>query len=61
MKQRIVWSLRLALVAIGLLAVARRTYVLLNPPPPGPPRFAAAALGAGFARHPALTSEQIFP
>jgi hypothetical protein len=41
-KARFIWSLTLILVTIGLLAAARRAFVLLNPPQ-GPPRFAAAA------------------
>jgi hypothetical protein len=55
-----VWAVTLFLVTIGLLAVARRTYVLLRPP--ALPGFApAAALDAGFARHRALTLLHIFP
>ncbi|MCU1259266.1 MAG: putative rane protein [Bryobacterales bacterium] len=58
--RRLVWSLALLLVAIGLLAAARRTYVLLNPSQT--PRFAAAAaMDAGFARHPTLTLLHILP
>jgi len=60
-RRRLIWSLTLLLVTIGLLAAARRTYVLLNPPQ-GPPRFAAAAeIDAGFARHKALTLAHILP
>jgi hypothetical protein len=57
---RLVWFLALLLVAIGLLAAARRTYVLLNPAQT--PRFAAAAaMDAGFARHRTLTLLHILP
>src|SRR5437588_6699184 len=58
--RRAVWAITLMLVAIGLIAVARRTYVLLRPPVSagfGP----AAALDAGFARHRALTLLHILP
>jgi hypothetical protein len=58
--RKLIWSLTLLLVTIGLLAVARRTYVLLEPPQ-GPPRFAAAALDTGFARHRTLTLLHILP
>src|SRR5215472_14481780 len=58
--RRMVWAITLFLVTIGLLAVARRSYVLLYPassPGFGP----AAALDAGFARHRALTLVHIVP
>ncbi|HEY3738401.1 MAG TPA: hypothetical protein VGL53_01090, partial [Bryobacteraceae bacterium] len=56
-----IWIPALLLVLIGLLAVARRTFVLVDPPQ-GPPRFAAAAeLDAGFARHRTLTLLHILP
>ena len=58
--RRMVWVVTLILVAIGLLAVARRFFVLLLPPASrgfGP----AAALDAGFARHRALTLVHIVP
>jgi hypothetical protein len=59
--QRLLWGLTILLVIIGLLAVARRTYVLVKPPQ-GPPRFAAgAAMDAGFARRKALTLLHILP
>lgn len=59
--QRLIWSLTLLLVTIGLLAVARRTYVLFNPSQ-GTPRFAAAAaMDAAFARHRTLTLLHILP
>jgi hypothetical protein len=58
--RRLVWSLTLLLVAIGLLAVARRTYVLLVAPPVK--AFAgAAAMDAGFAKERALTLFHILP
>ena len=58
---RLIWSLTLLLVMIGLLAAARRVYVLLDPPQ-GPPRFpAAAAMDAGFAQHKSLTLAHIVP
>ena len=58
--RRTVWTLTLILVAIGLLAVVRRSYVLLVPSPSrglGP----AAALDTSFARHRALTLVHIIP
>lgn len=58
---RLVWGLTLLLVTIGLLAVTRRTYVLLYPPQ-GKPRFAAAAaMDARFAQHRTLTLLHIVP
>jgi len=60
-KGRFIWSLTLILVAIGLLAAARRAFVLLVPPH-RPPRFAAAAaMDARFAQHRALTLAHILP
>jgi Predicted membrane protein (DUF2306) len=60
-KSGFIWSLTLTLVTIGLLAAARRAFVLLVPPQ-GPPRFAAAAaMDAGFAQHKALTLAHILP
>lgn len=57
---RLIWSLCLVLVTIGLLAVGRRAYVLLAAPQ-GPPRFpAAAAMDAGFFQHKGLTLLHIF-
>jgi uncharacterized membrane protein len=59
--RRLVWILVLILVGIGLLAVARRTFVLLVPSQ-GPPRFAAAAsMDVGFSRHKVLTFGHILP
>lgn len=59
--RRLVWTLTLLLVTIGLLAVTRRTYVLLNAPH-APARFAAAAaMDAGFANQHALTLLHILP
>lgn len=58
--RRTVWAVTLILVAIGLLAVVRRSYVLLLPSASrgfGP----AAALDVGFARHRALTLVHIIP
>jgi hypothetical protein len=60
-KGRLIWTLTLILVAIGLLAAAHRTFVLLVPAQ-GPPRFAAAAdMDAKFAQHKALTLAHILP
>lgn len=58
--RRTVWAVTLILVAIGLLAVVRRSYVLLllSPSPGFGP---AATLDAGFARHRALTLVHIIP
>src|SRR5438105_4716592 len=58
---RLIWSLTLLLVMIGLLAAARRVYMLLDPQP-GPPRFApAAAMDAVFSQHKSLTLAHIVP
>jgi hypothetical protein len=58
--RKLIWILTILLVAIGLLAAARRTYVLLGPPQE--PRFAAAAaMDSGFAQHRALTLTHILP
>lgn len=56
---RLIWTLTLVLVTIGLLAVARRTYVLVSPPAPRP--GPTAALDTGFAQHRALTLAHILP
>ena len=58
--RRAVWVIALLLSVIGLLAVARRTYVLVRPP--ASPRVGRAAeLDVGFARSPALTLVHILP
>jgi Predicted membrane protein (DUF2306) len=58
--QQAIRTITVILVAIGLIAVGRRTYVLLRPPVT--PGFGpAAALDAGFARHRALTLLHILP
>jgi uncharacterized membrane protein SirB2 len=58
---RLIWSLTLLLVMIGLLAAGRRVYMLLDPPQ-GPPRFAAAvAMDSGFSKHVSLTLAHILP
>lgn len=64
--RRAIWGITSLLVAIGVIAVARRAYVLLYPPQLSAQlaasRFAAAAsLDAGFAAHPALTFLHIIP
>jgi uncharacterized membrane protein len=64
--RRLVWGITGLLVTIGLVAVARRAYVLLFPPQMSSQlaasRFAAAAsLDAGFAAHRALTFLHIIP
>jgi Predicted membrane protein (DUF2306) len=57
---KLIWILTIILVTIGLLAAARRTYVLLGSPQE--PRFAAAAaMDSGFAQHKALTVTPILP
>ena len=59
---RLVWTATLALAAIGLIAAARRTYVLLFAPAQAQARFAAgAAADAGFTAHPRLTLLHILP
>ena len=56
----LVWTITGLLVAIALVAAARRAYVLVLPPTV--PRFAAgAALDAGFAPHPVITFVHILP
>ena len=60
-KGRLIWGLTLVLVTIGLLAAARRTFVLLVPPHGTPRLAAAAALDVGFAEHKALTLAHILP
>src|SRR5258708_1929713 len=58
--RKLIWMLMILLVTIGLLAAARRTYVLLGPPQE--PRFAAAAaMDSGFAQHRTLTLTHILP
>jgi hypothetical protein len=57
---RLVWTLTLLLVAIGLIVAVRRTYVLLSPQQ-HPRLAAAAALDAGFAAHSVLTLLHILP
>src|SRR5882762_1880342 len=58
--RKLIWILTIVLVTIGILAVVRRTYVLLGPPQE--PRFAAAAaMDSGFAQHRALTLTHILP
>ena len=58
---RIVWPVTLLLAAIGVAAVIRRATQLIAPVP-APARFAdAAAMDAGFARHPLLTMVHIVP
>jgi uncharacterized membrane protein YiaA len=58
--RKLIWILTIILVTVGLLAAARRTYVLLAPPQE--PRFAAAAaMDSGFAQHKALTFTHILP
>ena len=57
---RLVWTVTVLLVTIGLIAAVRRTYVLFSPPVH--PRFAAgAALDAPFAVHPSLTLLHVLP
>jgi hypothetical protein len=57
---RLVWTMTLLLVAIGLATAERRTYVLLSPPEH--PRFAAAAaLDASFAAYRSLTLLHVLP
>ena len=58
---RILWSITLLLVLIGIAIVIRRMLHLFAPSP-APPNFPdAAALDAGFARHPLLTMVHIIP
>lgn len=58
---RIVWLLTLLLSAIGVAAVARRMLHLLAPLSATAGLPEAAALDAGFARHPLLTMVHIVP
>lgn len=57
---KLVWTLTLLLVAIGLLAVGRRTYVLLSPAQT-PRAGVAVELDKSFKGHQALTLSHIFP
>ena len=58
---RILWSITLLLVLIGIAIVARRTLQLFAPSPAPPGFREAAALDANFARHPLLTMVHIIP
>ena len=58
---RILWAITLLLMLIGVAIVIRRTLALLAPSP-APSNFPeAAAMDAGFARHPLLTMLHITP
>ncbi len=58
---RILWAITLLLMLIGVGIVTRRTLALLAPSP-APANFPeAAAMDAGFARHPVLTMLHITP
>jgi uncharacterized membrane protein len=58
---RILWTIIVLLVLIGVAIVIRRTLQLFAPSP-APPNFPdAAAMDAGFARHPLLTMLHIVP
>src|SRR5260370_11744077 len=58
---RILWLTTFLLVLIGVAAVVRRTLHLFAPAPAPPGLPEAAALDAGFARHPLLTLVHIIP
>src|SRR6266568_4307123 len=58
---RLLWWITCLLVAIGVAIVFRRTLTLLAPSPPNPRFPEAAAMDAGFARHPVLTMVHITP
>ena len=58
---RLVWTGIVFLVLIGVAAVTRRTLVLLWPNTFSGNSSPAAALDAGFAKHPALTLIHILP
>lgn len=58
---RILWSITLLLVLIGVVIVIRRTLQIFAPSP-APAGFPeAAAMDAGFTRHPVLTMVHIIP
>ena len=58
---RIIWTITLLLMLIGVAIVVRRSLVLLAPSPP-PSNFPEAAqMDVGFARHPLLTMVHITP
>lgn len=58
---RILWAITLLLMLIGVAIVVRRALALLAPSP-APANFPeAAAMDAGFARHPLLTMLHITP
>jgi hypothetical protein len=58
---RILWAITLLLMLIGVAIVVRRTLALFSPSP-APANFPeAAAMDAGFVRHPLLTMLHITP
>jgi uncharacterized membrane protein len=58
---RILWAITLLLMLIGVAIVVRRTFALFAPSPPRANFPDAAAMDAGFARHPFLTMLHITP
>ena len=58
---RILWSITLLLVLIGIVIVIRRTLHIFAPSPATPNFPEAAALDAGFTSHPLLTMVHIIP
>jgi uncharacterized membrane protein len=58
---RILWAITLLLMLIGVAIVIRRTLTLFAPSPPRANFPDAAAMDAGFARHPLLTMLHITP
>jgi uncharacterized membrane protein len=58
---RILWGITLLLMLIGVAIVIRRTVALFAPSPPRANFPDAAAMDAGFARHPFLTMLHITP
>jgi Predicted membrane protein (DUF2306) len=60
-QHRMLWGATLLLTAIALIAVARRTYVILYPPSANPRFAAAAGMDGVFAHHPSLTLAHILP
>jgi uncharacterized membrane protein len=58
---RILWVITLLLMLIGVAVVIRRTFAVFAPSPPRANFPDAAAMDAGFARHPFLTMLHITP
>ncbi len=58
---RLVWTVVIVLVVIGLAAVTRRVLDLAQVITPTPASMRGGAFDAGFAQHPILTLTHIIP